>query len=270
MANRIEELRALTRSFESVLVCFSGGVDSALVLAVATEQLGERALGLTAVSPSLLDDERELAVALASKIGARLITRSSNEVADPRYAQNSVNRCYFCKSELYSIATSVARQHGLKTIVNGTNLDDFGDYRPGLQAASEAGVRSPLAELEMTKLDVRDTALAIGLEVWDKPASACLSSRIPYGIAVTPERLQRVGAAESALRRLGFRQLRVRYHDTVARIEVSDSEIDRAFQLRHEISTAVRAAGFQYVTLDLDGYRTGSHNEVLRLPVIRS
>lgn len=270
MANRLSDLREIVRSYESVLVCFSGGVDSALVLAVAIEQLGDRAAALTAVSPSLLDEERTLAEAVAKRLGARHFIEASAEVDDPRYAANSVNRCYFCKSELYAIAQRVAAANQFAAIANGTNQDDLGDHRPGLDAAREVGVRSPMVDLAMTKQDVRDTAHAIGLEVWDKPASACLSSRIPYGTAVTRERLAKVGNAELALRRLGFRQLRVRFHDSVARIEVAEAELDRALQLRREVSAAVREAGFQYVTLDLDGYRTGSHNEVVRLRVLQS
>jgi uncharacterized protein len=270
MPNRIDELRALLRSYESTVVCFSGGVDSALVLAVAHEQLGPRCIGLTTTSDSLLSDERLAAEEFAARIGARHVLVRSNELADPRYAENSVNRCYFCKSELYSIARRVADEHGAQTISNGTNMDDLGDYRPGLEAAREANVRSPFVELGMSKRDVRDTALALGLDLWDKPAAACLSSRIPYGTSVTHERLTMIANAESALRKLGFRQLRVRYHENLARIEVGAAELDRAFAERAAISRVVREAGFKYVTLDLDGYRVGSHNEVVRLPVLRS
>lgn len=270
MANRLDELRSLVRSYGSVLVCFSGGVDSALVLAVASEQLGDRAVGLTTASDSLLSDEKDAAEKFARKLNARHVFVQSNELANPGYAENSVNRCYYCKSELYSIASRIAAEHGLSVIANGTNRDDLGDYRPGLKAASEANVRSPFVELAMDKQDVRDTALALGLELWDKPASACLSSRIPYGTSVTAERLTTIGNAESALRKLGFRQLRVRYHDNLARIEVAAAELEQAFARRAEISAAVRDAGFKYVTLDLDGYRVGSHNEVVRLPVLRS
>jgi uncharacterized protein len=269
MANRLDDLRATVRGYSSVLVCFSGGVDSALVLAVAAEQLGDRALGLTAVSPSLLEDERVHAVALASRIGAAHEVVSSREIEDPRYVENSVNRCFYCKSELYSIAQRIAAERDLAVIANGTNRDDLGDFRPGLEAARHAGVRSPLAELGMTKSEVREAALAFGLEVWDKPASACLSSRIPYGTSVTLERLRAIGQAETALRRLGLRQVRVRFHDQLARVEVAELELSNAFGLRSEISAAVRAAGFKYVTLDLDGYRVGSHNEVIRLPVVQ-
>jgi uncharacterized protein len=270
MANRIADLRARLHDYGSVLVCFSGGVDSALVLAVAVEQLGDRAAALTAVSPSLLDEERALAETVGRRLGARHFFESSAEVDDPRYAENSVNRCYFCKSELYAIAARVAKANDFKVIANGTNQDDLGDHRPGLEAAKEAAVRSPMVELAMSKQDVRDTAQAIGLELWDKPASACLSSRIPYGTAVTRERLNKIGSAERAIRQLGFRQLRVRFHDAVARIEIAEAELSRAFEMRRELSAAVRAAGFQYVTLDLDGYRQGSHNELLRLPVLQS
>ena len=259
LRNLEEHLRALG----SVVVCYSGGVDSAFVLLVAHRVLGERAVGLTAVSPSLLPSERELAIRVASEIGARHELVDTHELDNPSYASNPTNRCYYCKTELYDVAAKWAREHGFAAIANGTNTDDLGDYRPGLDAAREAKISSPLVDVGMTKADVRRHSQALGLGVWDKPASACLSSRLPYGTAVTRERLTQIGGLEEELRALGFRQLRVRFHDKVARIEIEQSELHRAFDLREAIVAAGKKHGFVYVTLDLQGYRTGSHNELL-------
>ncbi|HZO13281.1 MAG TPA: ATP-dependent sacrificial sulfur transferase LarE [Polyangiaceae bacterium] len=262
---KLESLRARLTELGSVLVCYSGGVDSAFVLAVAHETLGDRAVGMTAVSPSLATDEREAAVALARRIGAAHRLVESNEIDDPEYLANNPDRCFHCKSELYRIAAAKKSEWGLAAIVNGTNRDDLGDYRPGLEAAREASVVSPLVDLDFHKGDVREAARLIGLEVWDKPASACLSSRIPYGTSVTRERLAQIGGFESALKKLGFRQLRVRYHDKVARLELDVAELARAVEpgVRDAIVALGKEHGFTYVTLDLGGYRTGSHNEVL-------
>lgn len=268
MTAKLDALRARMRELGSALVCFSGGVDSAFVLAVAHEVLGDRAAGLTTVSPSLAPAEREEALALAREIGARHYLVESQEIHDPRYAANPTNRCYYCKTELYRIADAEAKKLGFAHVLNGTNRDDLGDYRPGLDAACEAEVMSPLVELGFTKDDVREAARAVGLRVWDKPAAACLSSRIPYGTEVTMQRLEQIGAAESAIKSLGLKQIRVRYHGDVARVEVSTQELDKAFGLRREIVAAGKKAGFTFVTLDLEGYRTGSHNEVVKLKVL--
>jgi uncharacterized protein len=254
----------------SALVCFSGGVDSALVLAVAHEVLGARAVGMTAVSPSLAPFEKEAAVAIAAQIGARHELVSSHEIERPGYVANASDRCFHCKTELYEIAEAKKREWGIDHVLNGTNVDDLGDHRPGLEAARNARVRSVLVELGFTKTDVRQAAQAMGLAVWDKPASACLSSRIPYGTEVTRERLAQIGGLEAELRRLGLRQLRVRYHEKLARIEVARDELLAAFEVRDAIVEAGRRFGFAYVTLDLQGYRTGSHNEVLGLVAGRS
>jgi pyridinium-3,5-biscarboxylic acid mononucleotide sulfurtransferase len=260
---QLEKLEARIRDLGSLVVCYSGGVDSAFVLLVAHRVLGARAVGLTAVSPSLAPGEKELAIKVAKEIGARHELVETHEIDNPNYASNPTNRCYYCKTELYDVAAKWAAEHGFTAIANGTNTDDLGDYRPGLDAAREAKVISPLIDVGMNKADVRRHSQALGLGVWDKPASACLSSRLPYGTSVTRERLAQIGGLEEDLRALGFRQLRVRYHEKVARIEIEQSELHRAFDLREQIVAAGKKHGFVYVTLDLQGYRTGSHNELL-------
>ena len=263
--DKLTRLRARLAELGSVLVCYSGGVDSAFVLAVAHEVLGPRAVGMTAVSPSLPPREREEAIEIARSIGADHRLVESSEMDDPSYVANNPDRCFHCKSELYRIASEKRVEWGLGTILNGVNQDDLGDYRPGIEAAKNAGVASPLVELGFTKDDVRAGAEAMGLPVWNKPAAACLSSRIPYGTSVTRERLDQIGGFEASLKSLGFRQVRVRYHGELARIELSLEEIARATDgtARDAIVAAGKKHGFRYVTLDLGGYRMGSHNEVL-------
>lgn len=265
ITDKLQALRAHLRGLQSVLVCYSGGVDSAFVLAVAHQELGPRAVGMTAVSPSLAPAEREEAQAIARRIGADHRLVDSNEIEDPSYVANNPDRCFHCKSELYRIAAAKRAEWGLAAIVNGTNIDDLGDYRPGLEAAKQAGVHSPLVDLAFTKADVREGASAVGLPIWDKPAAACLSSRIPFGTSVTRERLTQIGGFEAALKQLGFRQVRVRYHGDLARIELAEGEIPRAAdpEIRAAILAAGKEHGFRYTTLDLGGYRMGSHNEVL-------
>jgi uncharacterized protein len=295
---QLERLREVMRELAQasagagVLVCYSGGVDSALVLAVAHEVMGPRCVGLTAVSPSLAPYEKEAAVAVAAQIGARLELVESHEIERPGYVANAPDRCFHCKSELYEIAEQKRREWGLSFVLNGTNVDDLGDHRPGLEAAKNAGVRSVLVECGLGKEDVRRCAHLAGVAVWDKPASACLSSRIPYGTAVTRERLAQIGGLEAELKRLGLRQVRVRWHGlgqapqvaqlapvvlasssgaaqagagdrALARVEVARDELAKAFEVRDAIVEAGKRFGFAYVTLDLQGYRTGSHNEVL-------
>jgi uncharacterized protein len=262
---KLDRLVALLRDADSVLVCYSGGIDSAVVLAAAHRALGRKAVGMTAVSPSLPESEREDAVRIAREIGAAHRLVESSELDRPGYVANGPDRCFHCKSELYAIAEQKRAEWQLRSIVNGTNLDDLGDYRPGLEAAKLANVRSPFVEAKMTKADVRDVAKQLGLRAWDKPAAACLSSRIPYGTSVTPERLQQVGGLEAELRALGFRRSRVRYHDKIARIELDLEDLPRllAPEIREAVVKAGKTHGFTYITLDLAGYRTGSHNEVL-------
>jgi uncharacterized protein len=275
---QLERLRASVREMGSALVCYSGGVDSALVLAVAHEVLGARAIAMTAVSPSFAPFEKQAAIAIAKQIGARHELVESHEIDRPGYVENSPNRCFHCKTELYEIAELKRHEWALAHVLNGTNLDDLGDHRPGLDAAKRANVRSVLVECGLHKEDVRRCAQLMELTAWDKPASACLSSRIPYGTSVTSERLAQIGGLEAEVRSLGLRQVRVRWHDlqstsakarerpqepALARIEVAREELGRAFDLRDAIVEAGKRFGFAYVTLDLQGYRTGSHNEVL-------
>jgi uncharacterized protein len=271
------QLDALTRLISgmgSVLVCYSGGIDSALVLAIAHRALGDKAIGMTAVSPSLASFEREGAVRVAKELGARHELVDSSEIEDENYAKNDDRRCFYCKSELYRIADKKKREWGMAEVLNGTNIDDLGDYRPGLEAAKDAGARSPLVECNIGKGDVRRLAHLLGMPIWDKPASACLSSRLPYGTRVTRERLEQIGRLEDALHNMGLRQLRVRWHEiggqaalaegSIARVEIAEDELPHAFSLRKEIVLAGKKEGFSYVTLDLQGYRTGSHNELLK------
>jgi uncharacterized protein len=262
---KLSRLSESIRSTGSALVCFSGGVDSAFVFAMAARALGNKAIGMTAVSPSLPESELDHAKAFAREIGAEHRLVVATEMDDPDYVKNEPDRCFHCRSALYRVAREKCGEWGLSAILNGTNCDDAGDYRPGLEAAKNAGIQSPLVDCGFTKADVRAGSKAIGLSLWDKPAAACLSSRIPYGTPVTQGLLAQIGGFESELRALGFRQVRVRYHDRLARVELDTAEIARAVDpaIRGGIVDAGKRNGFQYVTLDLAGYRTGSHNEVL-------
>jgi len=249
----------------SVIVAFSGGVDSAYLLAEAYRVLGDKCIALTAVSPSLPSAEYEDARSLAIEIGATHLFVDSNELQVEGYRKNEPNRCYFCKTELYSICEAKARELGFSTVVDGCNVDDLGDYRPGRQAASEFSVRSPLIEADMTKDDIREASALLGLRTATKAAFACLGSRFPYGTEITRERLDRIAACEDVLRNKGFNQFRCRFHDQVLRIEVAPEELPRLMQpeLRDQVVAQMKKQGFLYVTVDLQGYRSGSMNESL-------
>ena len=247
------------------MVCFSGGVDSSFLLAESVGVLNQNAVALTAVSPSLAQEEGAEARHLAQQLGARHLLVETHELDDPRYAANPVNRCYFCKTEMYATAVEQACSLGIPHVLDGFNVDDRSDHRPGRKAAREYGVRSPLDELGFTKSDIREAARRIDLPVWDKPALACLSSRFPYGTPITPERLTQVGRCERVLRDLGFRVYRVRYHGSAARIEVAPEELQKLWgpQVRDQINRRFWEAGFVSVTVDLEGYRRGSLNEAI-------
>ena len=249
----------------SVVTAFSGGVDSSLVAVAAHRTLGSQALAVTAVSPALAARELAEATALAEQWGLAHRTINTNEMAREGYTANSAQRCYFCKTELYSHLTSLADQEGYLWVVNGANTDDQGDYRPGMQAASEHRVRSPLIEAGLGKPEVRKLAHALGLKVWDKPAQPCLSSRIPYGTPVTVESLSRIEQAEEFLRSLGLQDFRARHHDRICRVEVAEDEMETVFLRRNEIVAALKKIGYLWVALDLAGFRSGSLNDQLKL-----
>lgn len=260
-------LHDILAGYQSVLIAFSGGVDSAYLAIAASTALGPRALAVTADSPSYPDSHRRLALAIASDFGFAHEVIHTSELERPEYRANPANRCYYCKDELYGRLTALATERGLAVVIDGNNADDRGDYRPGRQAAREHGVRSPLDEADLTKDDIRALARAAGLESWNEPASACLSSRIPYGTEVSDEKLRQIEQAETVLRDLGFRVFRVRHHDSVARLEIARSEMQKALdpEVNARLVATLKELGYQYVSLDLQGYRLGSLNEALRL-----
>ena len=251
---------------ESVIVAYSGGVDSAFLAAIANEVLGDKAIAITAVSPSLAPSELEEAKTLASELGLNFRTLNTKEVEREDYQANNPDRCFFCKDELYSHLIRYAEEEGYKFVLNGTNKDDLGDYRPGIEAARQYGVLSPMVDVNLTKEEIRLLSKDMDLNTWDKPAQACLSSRIPYGTTVTVEALTKIAKAEHFLRTKGFKQLRVRHHDTIARIEMEPTDFQDLISepLRTEITDAFKDFGYSYVTLDMDGFRSGSLNEILK------
>ena len=267
LADKHARLRELLSGYTSALVCFSGGVDSTLLFRVAHDVLGDRCVGLTTVSVTMAASERRAASELAGLIGAQLEIVDSHELEREGFAQNPTDRCYHCKAELLEIARPRADALGLAEVLLGTNLDDLGDHRPGLRAADERGARHPLVDAGFTKPDVRALSRELGLPTWDKPQLACLSSRFPYGTEITPERLRRVDTFEDGLRALGFRQLRVRYHGEVARLEIDAPDLPRAVEpaIRESIVALGRAQGFTFVALDLAGFSSGSLNKLISL-----
>ena len=259
------DLEKIFSGMDSVIVAFSGGVDSALVAVAAHKVLGSKALAVTAVSPALAKRELEETVRLAEDFGFAHRVIHTNEMAQEGYVANSPQRCYFCKTELYSQLTDLADKEAYQWVANGANTDDLGDYRPGLQAASEHKVRSPLVEAGLAKADVREIAKSLDIPIWDKPAQPCLSSRIPYGTPVTIENLSKIEQSEDYLRGLGLKEVRARHHDGLCRIEVGEDEMEFAFGHRQEIVSAIKKIGYLWVSLDMSGLRSGSLNDQLKL-----
>lgn len=262
--DKFERLKSYLKSFDSVLVAFSGGVDSAFLMKVSTDVLGTKATALTAKSPSLPLSELKGATKLASDCNSNHIIVESNELANPNYSTNPENRCYYCKSELYSICEDKAKELGINQVIDGFNADDSGDYRPGRVAAGEKGVLSPLADIGLTKAEIRYLSQKLDLPTWDKPNMACLSSRFPYGTEITEEKLKQVELAEDYMKGLGFRQLRVRYYNEIAKIEIDKNEIEKYVSpVKEKVEEKFKELGFTNAILDSKGYRTGSLNEIL-------
>ena len=260
--DRLVQLKQVLTGMESVVVAYSGGTDSTLLLKVAHDCLAERAVAVTAVSPSLPSADRAQAETIAREIGANLVFVEGQELEEPRYLENTSERCYHCKATLFDQLLAYAREKDYRFVVEGANVDDAGDFRPGLRAARERGVRSPLQEVGLTKPEIRQMARLLGLPNWDRPAEACLASRVPYGTPITPQRLAQVERAEAVLHQLGLAPVRVRHHGSVARIEVEPGDFKTVLSHRDTIVRQLKAVGYTYVTLDLAGFRSGSMNEV--------
>ena len=263
LEEKLNSLKTTLKSLESVVIAYSGGVDSTFLSKIAFDVLGDNALAVTATSKTYPRSEFQEAIKIAREIGIKHETIVSEELDIPEFSANPVNRCYHCKKELFGKLKEVAAERGIKHVVDGSNQDDLDDYRPGMQAIAELDVRSPLKESGLTKSDIRELSKKLGLSTWDKPALACLSSRFPYGNRITAEKLTVVGEAEIFLKNLGIRQLRVRHHDQIARIEVAEEDMELLFKNRNQIAEKLKELGYTYVTMDLQGYRTGSMNEVL-------
>ena len=271
MNHKLEQLRAQLRTFNNVIIAYSGGVDSAFLLRVAHQELGSRAQAIIGVSPSLLPEELVDARELATQIGVPLREVETHEIDDDNYNANPNNRCYFCKSELFTVLTKIAEAEGFEAVCDGTNLDDMNEWRPGAQAGSENGIVSPLRENGFTKDEIRVLSQELGLPTWDKPAMPCLSSRIPYGTPVTREALQMIGRAEVFLRERGLKELRVRHYveneKPVARLEIAPDELAQIFGYYEEAADYLRSLGYSKVLLDLEGYRRGKMNDVIKAPI---
>jgi uncharacterized protein len=265
---KFERLRAIFAPMPSVIVAFSGGVDSTFVLKVASDVLGRRVLALTTTSPTMPDQDRRSAVEMAGRMGARHLIIESNELEVPGYAQNPLNRCYLCKHNLFTVCEAKARELQIDTIVDGLNLDDLHDYRPGIKAAAELSIRHPLVEAELTKAEIRQLSRRLDLPTWDRPASPCLSSRFPYGTTITEAALRQVESGEQLLHSLGFSVARVRYHGEVARIEVETDKLPVLLSpaIRENLDAEFKRIGFRFVTVDLKGFRSGSLNEGIEQP----
>lgn len=261
---KYEQLQAILREMGAVVIGLSGGVDSTLLTKVAHDVLGERCLAVIGKSEAFPEGEIEEALQLARQIGVRVRIVPTHELHNPLFQVNRPDRCYHCKTELYSVLRQVADEEGIPYIADGSHADDVGDYRPGMRAAQERGVRSPLLEAGLTKSDIRALAKHLGLPIWDKPSFACLSSRFPYGTVISRELLQKVDKAERFMRELGFRQVRVRHHDTILRIEVEPCDFERVLQHAPQIVAHMKSLGYLYIALDLEGYRSGKMNDVLR------
>ncbi|MDH7481217.1 MAG: ATP-dependent sacrificial sulfur transferase LarE [Armatimonadota bacterium] len=265
MDTKYDKLKDIIGKMDSILVAYSGGVDSTLLLKASLDVLGDRVLAVIATSETYPADEIEQAEKTATELGARVIKIRTHELDNPSFAINTPERCYHCKREVFAKLKQVAAGAGLKWVAHGANVDDLKDYRPGAKAASEMGIRAPLQEAGLTKADIREISRELGLPTWDKPSLACLASRIPYGVQITAEALQKVDKAETALKGLGFRQVRVRHHDTIARIEVEMEELPKLLdsKIRPKVVEELKKVGYLYVAVDLEGYRTGSMNEAL-------